>query len=114
MGGAKDYRSGDTVQYATILTNAGGHFQPGSNQFICPQTAMYMFAITAIRNDEREYAIFTLMIDDTPVFKSFGTITQNAASSNLAFVQCNSGQRVYVRCHLAGNCSMRSDVGNDY
>ena len=104
---AKTYSPGERIGFGTIITNEGGGFLPSQNEFLCPQKGLYMFSLASVRYGESNNGIVEIWMDETLLVTTFAATSNNAATSNAVFIQCDSGSRVYVQCsQIEHSCSM--------
>ena len=40
--------AGQTMVWEEVVTNAGGSYQPGSGEFVCPDDALYFFSVNSV------------------------------------------------------------------
>jgi hypothetical protein len=107
----KAYSAGQKIEFPTILTNEGGGYVVSQNDFMCPQSGMYMFYVSVVKNNDYDDAIVDIVKNGTPLVTAFGASTYNSAASNSVIVRCNSGERVDIRCTSVKSCNLRSTTG---
>ena len=101
----KVYSPGERIEFGTVITNEGGGFLPGQNEFLCPRKGLYMFILSSVRFEGSDYGIAEIRMDEALLVTSFAAGSPNGATSNTVFIQCDSGSRVFVQCGQIA-CSM--------
>ena len=96
-GETKGYSPGERFEFETIITNEGGGFLPGQNEFLCPTRGLYMFTLSTCGYAGTN-AIAEVWMDDSIIFTALDSSDKFGATSNLAYVHCQAGSRVFVVC----------------
>ena len=100
----RTYDIDDPVIFDDVLTNVGDAYDAKSSVFTCPVTGVYLFTMTLLPGvDEVAEAI---------IYKENGVVSKVYASrspdrhsqaTNLSFVSCTKGQRVWVKAIVFDN-----------
>ena len=96
------------VEWPVVRTNVGGGFDPATSDFICPVDGTYMFNVdTLVHWDDVFRAGLEILHDGSLVVASIAQSNDvYGAASSTVVLQCNSGQRVWVRCETCCACEM--------
>ena len=105
-GDSKTYSPGERIEFGTVITNEGGGFLPGQNEFLCPWKGLYMFSLSSAGYGTGGSAITELWMDENLLVTSLAVGSTNSATSNTVFAQCDSGSRVYVQCTSQASCAI--------
>ena len=97
--GAFACNDGDRINFPEVITNVGGSYMPGTSEFICPVSGVYMFSATMMSQKDR-YGVFNIKIgtDQKAAAWSDGRGNAFGNGNNIAIVECDGGQRVWVEC----------------
>ena len=60
------YAAGETVRFPDVISNIGGGFIPGTNEFICPQSGVYFFSTSLYCHGSDMYTA-GIWLDDAQV-----------------------------------------------
>lgn len=80
-------------------TNIGGHYSHHTGVFTCPSHGVYIFS-WSIYCYSGGYVYSELVVNSSPVsgkFAGAGSVTNILSSTNLAIVELNAGDEVYIR-----------------
>ena len=100
------------VDWDGIRTNVGGGFNGGfdpvTKDFVCPVDGTYVFNIdVSVGFDDTYRAGLEIVQDRTTVAQAIGqSYNRYSAASHTVVIECNNGQRVWVKCESCCECEM--------
>ena len=95
-GPSKTYAPETRIEFPTILTNAGGGYNAGTNEFVCPTSGLYYFALTTTGFDSNN-AIMEIWMDGERLVTSLNVNSNIPTGSNSVAINCGSGGKVYIQ-----------------
>ena len=110
-GEVKVYNTEERIEFETVITNEGGGFLPGQNEFLCPINGMYLFSHSSAAW-ANSFSITEIWMDDIRLVTSFAVNDVTPAASNSVLVHCTSGGKVYIQCDTLHACTPWGTDGN--
>ena len=106
----KVYNPEARIEFPTIITNEGGGYITGLNEFWCPVDGLYYFSHFSVGLASNS-ASTEIWMDDTYLVTSLTSGGTTPATGNSVVVHCNSGSKVYVQCGPAP-CTQQGTTNN--
>ena len=98
-GNARIYNGGDRIDYAVVLSNFGGWYNPKFSEFTCPVDGIYMF-IAASFGPPGYLACINIMVNGVRVVTSYADGRSSGDyghATNMVVTECLQGQKVWLR-----------------
>ena len=100
----------EIVIFDKIITNVGPHFSLESRAFLCPYTGIYSFFVT-VTDDDGNFVNGQLRVENEFIIRSrTNSDGYEGQGSNMAVVECQRGQRVWVRAGDSGTYRAGGDT----
>ena len=102
----REYETGERIEFPVVVSNIGGYYNNDLHEFTCPVTGIYMFTVS-VRSGNGGTARLTIILGGTQVVSAHsdgrnegpeGSYTFYGHGSNIAVVECDQGQKVWVDC----------------
>ena len=95
----RNYAPLSRIEFERIITNEGGGFISGLNEFWCQVDGLYFFTHTSVAYHPYAHAITEIWMNDAPVgVTAFAANGDTPSATAVVFVHCNSGDKVYIQC----------------
>ena len=102
--GSHGYSNEDTVLFANIITNLGGHYDTSTSKFTWPMNGTYMFAVNFLSSmGERMHV--EIMREGTILVRGLVENNEDEFNTGSAMVitACSAQEQVWVRSLDTGN-----------
>ncbi|XP_060082099.1 complement C1q tumor necrosis factor-related protein 5-like, partial [Ylistrum balloti] len=85
------------IVFDQVLTNVGAAYEPSTGIFVCPYSGLYEFAATIVSNGDQKNLDAEIVKNGNRLARLHSTIYGFDQGTQVVIVQCEEGQRVWVR-----------------
>ena len=86
----------EIIQFDNVLSNIGGHYNPNTCSFVCPDHGMYLFSVTICTNEDALWIRLYKNNDPLTFAYANNDDTDVDCSSPTVITECDAGEIVWV------------------